>query len=229
MAASEIVRLNVGGVPYMTTRTTLLMQEDTFFTGLLSGNFDATRTEDGALFIDRSGALFAPVLEYMRTGVLAVPAGSSKGAVHEEMLFYGLASVEQPAKKHKGEDEGDTATHAYLERAFPGITEAIAQHRGVLCIHVEHYDTTLNVTIFQDAHKAYSLNANFRDFKSFAEKIRLWDGSLPDLMDYETLLLSGIISWALQCDYRILHLDQLGSAAQALTQDRTGRVWLYRA
>lgn len=64
---SEIVKLNVGGVIFVTTRTTLCSKGKNFFTGLLNGNIPSTKYED-CLFIDRDGEHFKPVLEYLRSG-----------------------------------------------------------------------------------------------------------------------------------------------------------------
>lgn len=67
----EIIKLNIGGFGYTTTRTTLLGKGrggETFFTALLSGRFHAPRDQHGAYFIDRDGQYFAPILTYLRTG-----------------------------------------------------------------------------------------------------------------------------------------------------------------
>ncbi|KAH3761439.1 hypothetical protein Pelo_6741 [Pelomyxa schiedti] len=87
---SDVVRLNVGGCVFATTRTTLTMNpaSSSFFTVLLSGKFTSTMDETGAFFIDRNGKLFAPILDFMRTGKLFVPPSVSADAVYNEAEYY---------------------------------------------------------------------------------------------------------------------------------------------
>lgn len=76
------VKLNVGGICYETTDTTLLSVngESNYFSAYLSRmerSLDKATKERGAtieLFIDRNGFLFQYVLDYLRTGtIVAVP------------------------------------------------------------------------------------------------------------------------------------------------------------
>lgn len=69
---TSIVRLNIGGSKFVTTEATLLSCGSSFFSSLLSG-FPSLKDEEGAYFIDRDGASFAPILSYLRTGQLIVP------------------------------------------------------------------------------------------------------------------------------------------------------------
>ena len=47
-----VVKLNVGGMIYHTTKMTLLNYGPNYFTGLLSGKFETTKIDDH-FFIDR--------------------------------------------------------------------------------------------------------------------------------------------------------------------------------
>ena len=69
----EIVKINVGGFRYTTTRSTLLggggrVRAENFFTALFSGRYPELQDQTGAYFIDRDGQYFAPILTYLRTG-----------------------------------------------------------------------------------------------------------------------------------------------------------------
>lgn len=61
------VKLNVGGVEYMTSVETLT-GGSVFFQSLFSGRLETTRDEEGRIFIDRNGHIFQYVLEFLRTG-----------------------------------------------------------------------------------------------------------------------------------------------------------------
>ncbi|CAF1026144.1 unnamed protein product [Adineta steineri] len=60
------VLLDVGGREVSTIVDTLTNEKDTFFTALFSCQWELEKDERGRIFIDRSGDLFAEVLEYMR-------------------------------------------------------------------------------------------------------------------------------------------------------------------
>ena len=71
--SSDVVCLNVGGRPMMTTRTTLTKYGDS----LLGKMFDAEsseappiRLEDGAYFIDDDPEVFGVILNWLRYGSL---------------------------------------------------------------------------------------------------------------------------------------------------------------
>ena len=72
MEGNDIVKLNVGGMQYVTTRDTLMTYGDNFFSALLSEKFKVAKDGE-SIFIDRNGELFALVLDYLRTGELFIP------------------------------------------------------------------------------------------------------------------------------------------------------------
>jgi hypothetical protein len=100
---SEVVRLNVGGVVYVTTEATLRSRGENFFTGLLDRSREWTTGDDGdgALFVDRNGLHFGPILDFMRTGRLVVPPGMDRSAVEEECNFYLIDLPEDARPQHQ--------------------------------------------------------------------------------------------------------------------------------
>lgn len=86
---SEIVNLNVGGVVYVTSLTTLQSMKG----GLLASLFekddvDLPRDSDGRYFIDRDGVLFRYVLDYLRNEKLLLPDGfTEKGRLLFEVTW----------------------------------------------------------------------------------------------------------------------------------------------
>lgn len=100
MQASEeddgVVDLNVGGMLYSTTRTTLL-RYDSMLAAMFSGRHELKRRADGRVFIDRDGELFKYVLQYLRDGDLDV-AYLDKGLrerLKREAAFYCLPGLEK--------------------------------------------------------------------------------------------------------------------------------------
>jgi len=89
MVGSEMVKLNVGGVKYLTTRSTLCSKGDNFFTALLNGKIPSTKYEE-YYFIDRDGKSFHFVLEFLRTGQFEIPKYISEQSVLREVSYYGI-------------------------------------------------------------------------------------------------------------------------------------------
>ena len=73
MSANEIVKLNVGGVVYLTTRVTLGKYPDSMLGAMFNGSMATGLDENGCHFIDRDGDLFKYVLNYLRSSRLSLP------------------------------------------------------------------------------------------------------------------------------------------------------------
>lgn len=72
-AEDVLVQLNVGGRKFDTTEATLGARGQNFLTSLVTSQMPSMRDSQGRFFIDRSGALFEILLEYLRTRVLRIP------------------------------------------------------------------------------------------------------------------------------------------------------------
>jgi len=67
---AEKVKLDVGGVRYTTTRTTLCRVAGSYLALMFSGAFELeTDASDGTVFIDRDGILFRHILNFLRDPV----------------------------------------------------------------------------------------------------------------------------------------------------------------
>ncbi|KAL5255272.1 hypothetical protein ACHWQZ_G014617 [Mnemiopsis leidyi] len=84
---SEIVKLNVGGRLFTTSRTTLIWINDTFFTGLLSNRIPSVLDENGAFFIDRDPDLFSVILNFLRTKNVNMDGVNMTALLHEAEYF----------------------------------------------------------------------------------------------------------------------------------------------
>jgi hypothetical protein len=106
---NSIVKLNIGGIRYLTTVQTLCAGRDNFFTvqkkfpyvmslvdaesvvkkGLLSGKIPSLMDDDGYFFVDRNGEMFKYLLDFLRTNRLRVPP-ELLADVQTEASFYSL-------------------------------------------------------------------------------------------------------------------------------------------
>ncbi|KNC80672.1 hypothetical protein SARC_06986 [Sphaeroforma arctica JP610] len=85
----SLVKLNIGGYKYVTTRCTLLSpDEKTFFSALLEGRVPVSLDDEGAYFIDHNGKDFGPILDYLRTGKLQIPADTNVSSVYDLANFF---------------------------------------------------------------------------------------------------------------------------------------------
>ena len=94
---STIVRLSVGGVPFVSSRSTLTRYSDSFFAKLLDGALPTERDESGEFFIDRDGAHFRYILNFLRDGAVHLPPNDPQ--LRQELLreasFYQLSRLQQ--------------------------------------------------------------------------------------------------------------------------------------
>ncbi len=70
-AMNDLIKLNVGGTLFTTTRLTLTKNPNSMLTQMFDQDLamDAAKKDDtGAYFIDRSPDAFKVILEYLRTG-----------------------------------------------------------------------------------------------------------------------------------------------------------------
>jgi len=101
--SSDIIHLNVGGTRFTTSRATLTVVPDTFFTSLLSGRISSLKDETGAIFIDRDPVHFRVILNFLRNRSLSGAAsGTGNGSWSDpetvrvllhEAEYYGLSPL----------------------------------------------------------------------------------------------------------------------------------------
>uniref|UniRef100_A0A2C9LG62 BTB domain-containing protein n=1 Tax=Biomphalaria glabrata TaxID=6526 RepID=A0A2C9LG62_BIOGL len=91
MGSDKVMKLNVGGTFYTTTKPTLLAVPGSVLYQIASGAVYCPRDDRGNLVIDRDGHCFRFVLNYLRTFKLIVPMGyRDLDILREEAAYYGL-------------------------------------------------------------------------------------------------------------------------------------------
>jgi hypothetical protein len=98
VTSSEVVSLNVGGTKFDTTRDTLTKVPGSFFETLLSGRWIPSLDKDGCIFIDREGAVFGYILNYLRDYPRVTLNPYAISAEHVQLLsedakFYQLPTL----------------------------------------------------------------------------------------------------------------------------------------
>eukprot|EP01126_Amoeba_proteus_P024923 TRINITY_DN2497_c0_g1_i22.p1 TRINITY_DN2497_c0_g1~~TRINITY_DN2497_c0_g1_i22.p1 ORF type:complete len:238 (+),score=28.38 TRINITY_DN2497_c0_g1_i22:381-1094(+) len=86
----KIVSLNVGGLCYTTTQSTLLRIPNTYFTRQLPYLENVKE-----IVINRNGIIFEDILDYLRDGVIFLPPSNTKELLEleEEARFFGLEDL----------------------------------------------------------------------------------------------------------------------------------------
>ncbi|KAJ1389975.1 BTB/POZ protein, partial [Ochromonadaceae sp. CCMP2298] len=89
----SVVKLDVGGVRYTTTLTTLRRFPDSMIGCMFSGRHALSKGEDGYFFIDRDGTHFRHILNFLRSPKgykVAGVADAEKEELRRECEYYGI-------------------------------------------------------------------------------------------------------------------------------------------
>lgn len=118
--------LNVGGITYVVSEGTLARENSPLLSNFLE--ISKVRDQQGRIFIDRNGDLFAIVLDYLRTGELCVPSGYTElSSLLAEANFFKLTNLSRllqnqiDARRFKGSFVTITEHSAYNTRIRDNI------------------------------------------------------------------------------------------------------------
>lgn len=120
--SDEVLTLNVGGVLYTTTRSTLTKYADSMLGAMFGNRFapsPPSLDRDGNHFIDRDGYMFRHVLNFLRTGHLCLPHGFKDFDLLEaEADFYQVVPLVTALKSIRSRSTSSNAARRpgfYLE------------------------------------------------------------------------------------------------------------------
>ena len=100
--ADPILSLNVGGVLYTTTQSTLTRYPDSMLGAMFSGNHPNATDQKGNYFIDRDGKLFRLILNFLRTSHLNLPKNFSEfDQLQDEVDFYQIQPLIDSVHAHR--------------------------------------------------------------------------------------------------------------------------------
>lgn len=119
---TEWVRLNIGGQYFVTTKTTLCKNAQSFFYKLLQDDPSVSLTTDkdetGAFLIDRDPQYFAPILNYLRHGKLIIEKNLQEEGVLEEAEFYNIQELINLVKERIRERDERKNCQQNLKRVY---------------------------------------------------------------------------------------------------------------
>ena len=128
----DILKLNVGGGHFVTTRATLCAEEGSMFAKKFDAEspFGPPRELDGEIFIDREPETFRFVLQYLRNGCKP-PAGIPKHMVknlRDDADYFGLENLKRACDQE-------------VSKATVGAKYdySVFQSRSAKCCHLEKW------------------------------------------------------------------------------------------
>ncbi|XP_035688266.1 uncharacterized protein LOC118423994 [Branchiostoma floridae] len=94
-----IVPLNVGGHHYTSTLPVLRKFEESMLAAMFSGRHLVVKDEEGRYFIERDGANFGHILNFLRDSQL--PPSEKVKEVYKEALYYGIKPLADILGRHR--------------------------------------------------------------------------------------------------------------------------------
>jgi len=156
------VHFNVGGTPYQVSRSLLEQHANTMLARMASETWQGEDPPEEAMFVERDGASFSYVLDFMRDGQVSLPA---KGKITEESLlkeltYFGFLNVDPSVittEFHYLDTPRDMAliTHEYNEELANKTEQRNVLNLNITCTTIAHaccirYITTGNLNVIFD-------------------------------------------------------------------------------
>eukprot|EP01113_Clastostelium_recurvatum_P032455 TRINITY_DN4175_c0_g1_i4.p1 TRINITY_DN4175_c0_g1~~TRINITY_DN4175_c0_g1_i4.p1 ORF type:complete len:426 (-),score=112.81 TRINITY_DN4175_c0_g1_i4:34-1311(-) len=92
-SSRDWVTLNVGGRIFSTTRSTLTRHSDSMLATMFGEHWNSSRDAAGSYLIDRTPEYFAPILNFLRCGILVIDDGVNPEGVLQEATFFNITPI----------------------------------------------------------------------------------------------------------------------------------------
>ena len=118
---ADIIKVNVGGNIYTTTRSTLTRYPNFMLGAMFSGRMPTTKDEDGNYWIDGNGDMFRYVLDFLRRGCLTLPVNfQGHELLEKEADFYQIPElIEGIREKNRKNYEKYVVVRIYPSKGSP--------------------------------------------------------------------------------------------------------------
>ncbi|EGT44543.1 hypothetical protein CAEBREN_06597 [Caenorhabditis brenneri] len=142
----EIVKLNIGGTHFFTTKSTLT-KFDGFFKVMVETDIPVIKDNTGAIFIDRSAKHFELILNFMRDGDVALPERKKDiQEIQKEAQFYLLDGLMTKLRFIESEDE-------FLQLVTEPVKPVLVFHYSVIAFGRLRYPFCVNMESFLEKYK----------------------------------------------------------------------------
>src|SRR5690348_10297253 len=106
------IELDVGGKFFTTSITTLTKEPDSMLGRMFSGRFPIKKNEKGRVFIDRDGAWFKLILEYLRDGQFYIPEDEKEvKKLQREVDYYQLDGMTHAINSHDNNNNNNNSNN----------------------------------------------------------------------------------------------------------------------
>ena len=212
-----IVKLNVGGVRFTTTRETLLNEPGSSFFRRLIGDSDmlpgASKDEEGCLFIDRDGDLFRSIVDWLRGGLRPWQCSSEysarlmqeaeyfdlprlqaelRGGFNPHLLsaddFSVLSDSREARERLRGEYGHESAAEFAASADSDFLVDVIAQRASFT--YTGRWDSSAAL-LFASRREGPHEGVRPSTLSQFEERLDLFGGPLLHGLDWSNLVLAG--------------------------------------
>jgi len=88
--SADVIKYNVGGIKYQVARSLIRMYPKSLLAKTAFSPWNKDEDHDKEIYIERDGDRFRYVLDYLRDGLVFIPATVAKEAVMLDLNYYGL-------------------------------------------------------------------------------------------------------------------------------------------
>ena len=183
----DAIVLNVGGVRYTTSQSTLTSYPDTMLARMLTGSVPSKKDDSGAFFIDRDGLLFRHVLNFLRNDKLSLPHPfDDYESLRNEAEFYEIEPMIQALEGKGPSPDAD----ALVQLNVSGVryTVALTTLKKYPESDLGRMFSSIDTRPPKDDRGAYFIDGDGPLFRHILSFLRCEELILPDFFDeYESL------------------------------------------